>query len=77
MMLDLEQQGAARRLRPAPTRRTWVRGDQPPSCATTRAALGTRASLLEYLAQHPGGRLIPLGGRGLGLPAAADPQWVA
>ncbi len=64
---DLEQQGAARRDVPG-ARRTWVRGNQQPSCQVTRAALGTRASLLTYLARHPGSRAASLyrrWGRGL------------
>jgi hypothetical protein len=31
-----------------------VHGDREPNCLTTRAPLGTRDSLLAYLAQHPG-----------------------
>lgn len=64
---DLERQGAARRDVPG-ARRTWVRGSQQPSCLTTRAALGTRTSLLTYLARHPGIRAATLyrrWGRGL------------
>jgi DNA-binding HxlR family transcriptional regulator len=53
-LLALEREGAARRSLPAPARRTWVRGDGQPSCATTRAALGTRDSLLAFLSEHPG-----------------------
>lgn len=67
-LVDLEQEGAARRDGPARARRTWVRGSEQPSCLTTRAALGTRASLLTYLAKHPGIRAASLyrrWGRGL------------
>ncbi len=59
-LMDLERQGAARRDGPARARRVWIRGSEQPACLVTRAALGTRATLLTYLAKHPGIRAATL-----------------
>jgi hypothetical protein len=53
-LFALEAEGAAKRIAPATVRRTWIRGDQVPSSMATRAALGTRDSLLRYITEHPG-----------------------